>query len=280
MFRQIIVVMAIVGGLLAVAGCLYAVDTSAPGGDPAPAAQPSRWPMHATTSDGAQVTIFQPQLEDFQGDIISARAAVAVTPANAQEPIFGAIWLQSRVATDRVARTVQVLDVNVTRVLFPNSLAVSTQPLSDAVRQVILAEPITLSLDHLLASLEAIQKAHSAAADLQTTPPAIVFRDHPAVKVQYDGTAKLEQAENSNLMRVVNTPFFVALEPSSRTYFLKGAGHWFAAPDPMGPFQLTSQVPQAIAQLADQSGIPTRSRQFRMMRFPGWRSSRPRTRPN
>ncbi len=257
MFRRIIAVLAIVGGLLAVSGCVYAVDEGpAAGADSPPPAQPSRWPMHATTSDGAEVTIFQPQLQDFQGDIISARAAVAVTPANAQEPIFGAIWLESRVATDRVARTVQVLDVNVTKVLFPNSAAqsVSTQTLSDAVRQTILAQSITLSLDHLLASLEAIQKAQTAAADLQTTPPAIVFRDHPAVKVQYDGTAKLQQVENSNLMRVVNTPFFVALDPSSRTYFLKGAGHWFAAPDPMGPFQYATQVPQPIAQLADQSG--------------------------
>ena len=104
MFRRIIAVLAIVGGLLAVSGCVYAVDEGpAAGADSPPPAQPSRWPMHATTSDGAEVTIFQPQLQDFQGDIISARAAVAVTPANAQEPIFGAIWLESRVATDRVA---------------------------------------------------------------------------------------------------------------------------------------------------------------------------------
>jgi len=254
MFRRTIAVMAIVGGLLAVCGCVYVVGESAAAGDSAATVKPSRWPMQTTTSDGAAVTIFQPQLEDFQGDIISARAAVAVTPANAQQPIFGAIWLQSRVATDRVNRTVQVLDVNVTKVLFPNSQAISTQTLSDAARQAILAEPITLSLDHLLASLEAIQKAQTAAADLQTAPPAIVFRDHPAMKVQYDGPAKLQQVENSNLMRVVNTPFFVALDPSTRTYFLKGAGHWFAAPDPMGPFQYATQIPQAVAQLADQSG--------------------------
>ena len=61
--------------------------------------------LHETT-DGAGVTIFQPQMEDFQENQLTARAAVAVTPANQQEPVFGAIWLQSRVETDRSARTV------------------------------------------------------------------------------------------------------------------------------------------------------------------------------
>jgi hypothetical protein len=217
-------------------------------------AEPSRWPMHVTSAEGADVTIFQPQLEDFQGDTLDGRAAVAVTPAGQQQPVFGAIWLQSRVETDRSARTVQILDVHVTKVLFPNVQPISVQSLSDSARQAILAQPITLSLDHLLASLETIQKAQGAATDLQTAPPAIIFRDHPAVKVQYDGDPRLVKASDSGIMRVINTPFFVALDPASRTYFLKGAGHWFSAGDPMGPFQYTTHIPGAIAQLADQIG--------------------------
>ncbi len=243
-FRRILAVTTIVGGLLTISGHLMA--------DVAP--QPSRWPMHVTASDGADVTIYQPQLESFQGDTLDGRAAVAVVPQNQQEPVFGAVWLQSRVETDRVSRTVRIVDVQVTKVLFPNSGSVSVQPLSDAVRQAILAQPIVLSLDHLLASVEALNKEQSAAAALQTTPPAIIFRDHPAVLVPYDGTPRMVQASDSGMMRVVNTPFFVALDPSSKTYYLKGAGHWYAAPDPTGPFQFTSQVPSAISQLADQIG--------------------------
>jgi hypothetical protein len=218
----------------------------------APAAP--NWPMHATASDGADVTIFQPQLESFEGDTLTGRAAVAVVAANQQEPVYGAVWLQSRVETDRVARTVHIVDVNVTKVLFPSTATVSTQPLSDAVRQAMLSHSIVISLDHLLASVEAMKKEQTAAADLQITPPTIVFRDHPAVKVQYDGTPKMVQASDSGLMRAINTPFFVALDPSSRTYYLRGAGHWFAAPDPMGPFKNVAQAPATISQLASQIG--------------------------
>jgi len=73
------------------------------------------------------------------------------------------------------------------------------------------------------------------------------------VKVQYDGTPKLIQVQDSALMRVANTPFFVVLDPGSKTYFLKGGGRWFAASDPLGPFQDSKSVPSNVAALADAS---------------------------
>jgi hypothetical protein len=223
--------------------------------DTSPADKPSRWPLHAQTSDGSDVTIFQPQMDDFQGDTLTAHAAVAVSAQGATQPVYGAIWLQSRVSTDRVARTVHILDVQVVQSRFPDANAVSTPALATAVQQVIQSQDITLSLDQLLAMLETIQKAQSAAADLQNTPPAIIFLDHPSVKVQYDGTPRMVQETNSSVMRVVNTPFFVAMDSSAdKNYYLKGAGQWFSAPDPMGPFKSVQQVPESISSLAISSG--------------------------
>jgi hypothetical protein len=213
----------------------------------------SKWPVQVQTSN-AQVTIFQPQLDDFQGDQLSARAAVSVQINGQQAPVFGAVWLQSRVATDRVARTVQILDTTITRDRFPDSDPATEQAMTDAVRQVFTGNNVTLSLDQLLAMVETIHKEQAASQQLDSTPPKIVFLDHPAVKVQFDGTPKLVQAENSTILRVANTPFFVALDGPSRTYFLKGGGRWFSAPDPMGPYQDAQNVPPAISSLADSSG--------------------------
>jgi hypothetical protein len=44
------------------------------------------------------------------------------------------------------------------------------------------------------------------------------------------------------------------LEPATKRYYLKGAGQWFAAPNPLGPFQASAQVPQSIAAAADADG--------------------------
>src|SRR5579872_106607 len=73
-----------------------------------------RWPL-VVESDGDEIVMYQPQLETFEGDTLTARAAVSVQKTGQQEPVFGVIWLQSRVATDRTARTVQILDTNITR---------------------------------------------------------------------------------------------------------------------------------------------------------------------
>jgi hypothetical protein len=214
----------------------------------------TQWPMQVPTPDG-QVTVFEPQLEDFQGDTLKARAAVSVAQPAGQSPLFGAIWLDSRVATDRVTRTVRVLDVNITRDRFPSIDPRLEGSLVDAIKQALNANPPTLSLDQLLAMVETVQKEQTTAADLQTAPPAIVFKDHPAVKVQYDGAPKLVAAAGTGtagLLRVVNTPFFVVLDPPQRLYFLKGGGRWFSAPDPLGPFHDASgRVPPEVSALAD-----------------------------
>ncbi|MGA2232523.1 MAG: hypothetical protein ABSH22_16630 [Tepidisphaeraceae bacterium] len=218
-----------------------------------PPATASHWPVQVNTAN-AQVTIFQPQLDDFQGDQLTARAAVSVQMQGQTTPVFGAVWLQSRVATDRVARTVQILDNTITKDRFPVSDPAVEKEMTDAVQQVFAGRNVTLSLDQLLAMVETIHKEQAAATQIESTPPNIIFLDHLAVKVQYDGQPKLVQADNSTILRVVNTPFFVALDGPSRTYYLKGGGRWFSAPDPMGPFQGAAGAPPAIAALADSSG--------------------------
>jgi len=212
----------------------------------------SRWPMRTSAGD-SDVTIFQPQLDDFQGDKLTARAAVSVSKAGQQEPVFGAVWLESRVATDRVARTVQIIEVNVTRTRFPGLDGPTEQSVAAAVRQALLSRPVTLSLDQLLAMVETVQKQQAAAAALQTSPPQVIFREHPTVKVQYDGPPRMLATPGSPLLPVANTPFFIVLDPAVKTYYLKGAGRWFSAPDPLGPFQAAAQVPADVAGLADAS---------------------------
>jgi hypothetical protein len=211
----------------------------------------SRWPVTVQTDQGT-ITVFQPQLDDFEGDTLKGRAAVSIEQTG-QPPIFGAVWIQSRVAVDRVARTVQIQDVAITQSHFPDGTP-NQDALTGAIRQVFVGHPTTLSLDQLLTMLQTVKKQQAEAVQLQSTPPKIVFLDHPAVKVQFDGSPKLLQVDNSNLMRVANTPFFVVLNPADKTYYLKGAGLWFQAADPMGPYQDAKQVPPDVSALAVSSG--------------------------
>ncbi len=235
-------------------GWVAALPTSAQTPPPDPNA--GRWPMHLDTPSG-QITIYQPQLTNFDGDKLSARAAVSVIPPGQQDPVFGALWMESRVSTDRVARTVQILDVTVTKVRFPDATGPTEQSLTDALRSTLPQEPMTMSLDQLLSMLEVVQKEKQATNEISNDVPQIIFRDHASVLVRFDGDPRLEQVPNSNLLHAVNTPFFVALDPQSKTYFLKGGGQWFSAPQALGPYQNvanSNDVPPSLGQLADSLG--------------------------
>ena len=58
------------------------------------------WPREITVSEGV-VVIYQPQPEKLDGDQLKVRAAVAVKFKGASEPVFGAVWLEARLETDR-----------------------------------------------------------------------------------------------------------------------------------------------------------------------------------
>ena len=157
----------------------------------------SRWPMRLETA-GGQIIIYQPQLVDFDGDKPSGRAAVSVTRTGQSEPTFGAIWLQSRVSTDRVARTVEILEVTVTRRRFPDAAGPSEQAFTTAIREASVRDgPMTLSLDQLLEMMQVLEKERQAARELANDPPKILFRTHPAVLVVYDGAPRAVRVDDS-----------------------------------------------------------------------------------
>jgi hypothetical protein len=224
------------------------------GGAPVATENVAGWPVQTQMGDGTQIMIFAPQLERFDGNSLQNHAAVSIQYPNQQGPIVGTVFFTSRAVMSASAHTVQLLDVNITRAYFPANSVQLDQPTTDAIRQAMLSRETFLSLDAIYAEATAINNAQAAAAAVQSTPPAIVIRQHPAVKVQYDGTPRLVQANDQGVLRAVNTPFFVAFDPATRTYFLKGAGHWYAASDPMGPFQFAWGPPQYISDLANQSG--------------------------
>ena len=87
------------------------------------------WPREITVSQGV-VVIYQPQPEKLDGDRLKVRAAVAVELKGSSEPVFGALWLDARLETDRAERTATVVDVSVTRVRFPEQDEAKSQKLS------------------------------------------------------------------------------------------------------------------------------------------------------
>jgi hypothetical protein len=208
------------------------------------------WPREIQ-QDGYAITMYQPQVDSFENDRLTSRAAVSVTK-DAGEPVFGAVWITARVETDREERLVTIADVRVPRVRFPESTPEQEAGLAEILEREIPQWELTMSLDRLLTDLEDAEQV-AEAADLATTPPAIVYRDVPAVLVLIDGDAIMQRVEGSSLMRVINTPFLIVLVPSAGRYYLyAGADTWYEAVSLEAGWSISASVPTEVMALAPQ----------------------------
>src|SRR5262249_58967601 len=75
------------------------------------------WPRDVQLTS-AVVTVYQPQVEKWEGDTLQFRAAVAAKPSGGNET-FGVIWGEAHTAVDRVARMVTLSAFSLTQVKFP-----------------------------------------------------------------------------------------------------------------------------------------------------------------
>ena len=78
------------------------------------------WPRVLDLAN-AQVLVYQPQVNKWDGNQIDFRAAVAIKPTGAKEETFGVIFATARTQVDKVARTVVFEDLKITQDRLPDA---------------------------------------------------------------------------------------------------------------------------------------------------------------
>ncbi len=220
------------------------------GAGPAPQeVENEEWPKEIELPN-ARIVIYQPELESFGGDDLSGRAAVSVTAEETGgEPVFGVVWIDARVETDRDARTVTVLDISIPTVRFPNSEPDQEEAFARLLEEQVPRWDLSFSLDRLLASLDALEREQEEAERFSGLPPTIVVRSTPTVLVSIDGEPILEQIDGTDVMAVVNTPFTMLLT-SGAYYLFAGEGQWYRADALDTPWEPVTSVTTEVERLA------------------------------
>ena len=209
------------------------------------------WPREVQ-ADNAKIIMYQPQIETFVGDKLTGRAAVSVTMKDSVNPVFGVVWIDSKVSVDKDARTVDILEITVTNVRFPNANEEHEKNLADLLEKDIPTWDLTLSLDRLLVSLELVEKESNASKDLKNDPPNIIYETTPSLLITIDGDPILQDLENTSLKSVLNTPFFLLYDTKGKNYYLKGGSIMWTADDLKGEWKTTTNPPKEVAELAKQ----------------------------
>ncbi len=215
-----------------------------------------QWPEEFSIQEG-KILVYQPQLESYKGDKITGRAAISFQKKDEKEPVFGVFWFSARALTDRDTRMVQFADTRVDRIRFPQS----TSEQENRMTEVLMQEsdkwmPAGMALDRLLALTATVEKGKMQADRLNMDPPKIIFTTTPSALILINGKPVLRKVENSTFERVINTPFLILFDPSSKTYFTRGGEFWYSASNVMGPWKNLTNPPAPVVDLAGRISEP------------------------
>jgi hypothetical protein len=210
------------------------------------------WPREAKVDDDT-VTVYQPQLERWQGNQLDARSAVAVATPASPTPTYGVVWFTARTEVDKTTRLVTMQDFTITKVSFPSQPS-DAAAYESAIRAALPASAQTIAIDRLEAALTVSQSEGGGGrpVEVQNRVPRIIFSETPAVLVLVDGQPALRPAgEGGNLMRIINTRALLLLDQSTGHYYLHLDDRWATAPSLDGPWTVATDPPAALAAAKD-----------------------------
>lgn len=199
-------------------------------------------------AEGRTINIYQPQPESYKDGRFTGRAAISGAQKG-QDPVFGAIWFSGFLEVDRDTRMGTLTELQVTDIRFPN--------LTDTARitqwKTFLSTEIPkhaqpISIDRLIASLETEQQKEPPAYKME--PPEVIYADRTSVLVFIDGEPRFQAMEKETYERVINTPFFIARIKDKPTLYLGASQLWYTAQAIEGPWQVTTDVPKALMEMA------------------------------
>lgn len=199
------------------------------------------WPRKLTAGD-TTLTIYQPQVDTWEHNRLSARAAVAVDIKGSTHQTFGVIWINARTDVDKEDRIVTMHDFTIQRASFPTAEGKADEYLALIRKHVPEKMVRTIGLEKLEANLAVTQAEIKAPKrPIKNDPPRVIYSKEPAALVLIDGPPTLRQFVGTRFMRVVNTRALLVFEEFSGKYYLHMLEHWLESKSMDGPWKIRTE---------------------------------------
>lgn len=208
------------------------------------------WPRKFAIGTSS-VAVYQPQIEEWTGNNLSARAALAITENTSKQPLYGVLWFTARAEIDKVNRLVTLSDFKVKKINIPmapeKAAAFEVALQARAARQ-----DEVIALDRLLADM-AINYAstNSATYEVKNDPPHVFFSTKPAILVLIDGNPVLRPVENTRLARVINTRVLMLRDETAGKFYLRLMDGWLESQSVSGPWSIAGQTSTDLQKALD-----------------------------
>ncbi len=113
------------------------------------------WPVEIEGQDGT-ITVYQPQLEAWDGHKLEAHMAVSIRPKGDDVPTYGVAWVSARTTVDKQERLVELDDLEISRASFPSETQKEASYV-EALRRDVVPNTRLIALDRLEAALALLE---------------------------------------------------------------------------------------------------------------------------
>jgi hypothetical protein len=226
-------------------------------------AQPSvdeAWPRKASRGDET-ISMYQPQLEAWEGDEVRAYAALALVSKADKTTKYGVVWFTARTEVDKVNRQVTLDDFQITKVKFP-TLEAKEADYQTFLQAKLPGKSKVIALDRMETALAASESEQAGVEALQVNndPPKIIFTTKPSLLVLIDGPPKYRDVGGTDLQLMLNTRATILLDKKKNVYYLSVMDGWLQAPNlDSGPWSYVSRIPDEMTEIT--KGIQARQQE-------------------
>jgi hypothetical protein len=237
---------------LVLAACAFSLSIAV-AADPQPAAPgvpaDPGWPRQFV--DGpVKLVLHQPQVDtwtDFAK--LTARFAIALTPAKNAAPVWGVLSVEASTQVDHESRVVTLTGTRVQSITFPSAKDEAEAKAWQALAaKLVPTFPTSITLDRVLAYMDA-SAVKSRRTDVLLDPPPILVSTQPALLVIIDGKPAFFDIAGTNLQKVLNTNWDLFLDKKSSRYYLRDEKSWYSAKDLTEAWSPVTKLPDDFSKL-------------------------------
>ncbi|UCF38632.1 MAG: autotransporter [Acidobacteriota bacterium] len=226
--------------------CVLAQEETPP--DPDEILANSLWPRKIEKGD-TTFSIHQPQVEEWDGSVVQARAAFSVTKGE-ESPRYGVVLLSAATHVDKNARLVTLDNIDVISVEFPSDEE-REETFLEGLRRLVVEKSRVIPLDNFEAALAILEAEKQAKTfPLRNDPPRIIFSDVPAIPIYVDGDPAYRVFETSRMERVINTNVLLVRFQSSK-HFLKLFDGWMESAKLTGSWTVATSPPKDLEKIEE-----------------------------
>jgi len=206
------------------------------------------WPRRFALGTSS-AAVYQPQIEEWSGNSLSARAAIAITELQSKQQIYGVLRFSARAEIEKVNRLVTLSEFKVKKLSLP--MAPDKAAVFEAAFQARADKQVNvIALDRLLADM-AINHAttNTEAYEVKNDPPQILFSTRPALLVLVDGAPVFRPVKDTSVERIINTR--VLIVRAEGKFFLRLMEGWLESQNLNGPWTIAGQTPNDLKKALD-----------------------------